>query len=164
MRWDAVGIIGIVVAVMLALYGWSREDRQRQKPPNAGVENWNAEKRVFDIPLNNNSSTVRRGYRATFRATQIRESEMGAPVEVDRIVFGPSDRIAVYMWQKSISNIKIPANDSSTVNVYVVDPQLNGALLRGELTIEFAAEEKIQPVTYKGLFVTVAAQSRDLPR
>lgn len=164
MRWDIIGIIGIVAAVGLALINWSREDQQRQKPPNAGVANWNAEKGAFDIPLNNNSSTVRRGYRATFRATQIREPEMGAPVEVDRIVFGQRDRIGEYTWQKSISDIKIPANDSSTINVYVVDPRLNGALLKGALTIEFAAEEKIQPVTYDGLLVTVAAQAKDLPR
>lgn len=164
MRWDIIGIAAIVVTVCLALIDWFREDQLRQTPPNADVANWNVDKEAFDIPLNNNSSTVRRGYRATFRATQIREPEMGAPVEVDRIVFGPRDRIGEHTWQKSIGDIKIPANDSSTINVYVVDPQLNGALLKGTLTIEFDAEGKIQPVTYGGLLVTVAAEVNDLPR
>lgn len=164
MNGKQLAVLGIVVAILIAIIGWSREDKLRQKPPNAGVANWNAEKRAFDIPLDNNSSTVRRGYRATFRASVINEPLMGAPVEVDRIVFEPKDRIGDNTWQKSIGNIKIPSNDSSTVNVYVVDPGLGGKYLSGALTIEFAAEEKIQPIKYSDMFVTVFRSKNEIPR
>jgi hypothetical protein len=44
-------------------------------------------------------------------------------------------------------------------NAYDIDPELAGTLLEGDLTIEFSAEERLQPITYRlGLIVVRSIQ------
>lgn len=165
-RW-AIGIIFMIAAVVvpIAIYEAQKKEAAevRQQPLSADVANWNQDRQAYDIPLDNNSTTIRRGKLATFRARPVPDPGAGALAPVDHIVFTPKDRFDQFAWRTPISNISIPANESSTINVFVVDPRLAGQFLEGELTIDFAAEERMQPVKYH-IIVRVCRTARDIPK
>lgn len=162
MNGKTVAVLAILVTVLIALVTWSREERRRQQPLNAGSAPWNRERGAFDLPLDNNSTTIRRGRQATFEAKPTAWAPTGELVSVDQIIFEPRDRKGDLTWRKPIGDISLPANSSAIVNAYVVDPELAGTLLEGYLTIEFAAEEDLQAMRYH-MYLTVLRSTSEVP-
>jgi len=98
------------------------------------------EEGTVDVEITNPASRTYRGVRATFFVREVYPPTplAGAPIAVDQIVFTAADYDSNdKTYSKSISQLKIPANDEATIRVYILDPRRKDWLYIGPLTIEY---------------------------
>jgi hypothetical protein len=161
--------IALVIAILSVLLTFllnvgHEEDKANQ--PLRTERTRNPDAQAIDVEISNPSTTTHRGVRTTFH---IQERKLppfpcGAPIVADQIVFTNEHYIAGQdAYSKRISNLKIPANDETTLRVYIVDPQNANWIYYGHLTIEYGDTRAPKRLDYEGHGVLVVGDKSMIP-